>query len=299
MNILNYTISTVEGGIEIATNTGTSECANYINSDGCCISDNIVIKLNEFIKKKNIKASCKKDIINKVKKELKCDSESCVLTSPEIKSVLSKNEIQKELKTRFKPPGPRNNTNLLNNINIDDNLHHWAVEFPKFYPCPFSMIDFNIVKNSFSKINLASLLNGSEYYYNNYTGKVTGPFDTFACVLNTDTSDGGGKHWVCIFAQLNTPTITIEYFNSSGNAPCSDVNKWMESQRKNLLHFNKKIDVVSVTNIVHQKSMTECGVYSLYYIRCRLDGIPYTYFMDNRIPDDLVTEFRKHIFRYS
>lgn len=56
---------------------------------------------------------------------------------------------------------------------------------------------------------------------------------------------------------------------------------------------------IPVTNISHQSSQTECGLYALFYIRRRLEGTPYTFFQNtkNIIPDDAMTEFRKFVFR--
>jgi hypothetical protein len=46
----------------------------------------------------------------------------------------------------------------------------------------------------------------------------------------------------------------------------------------------------------HQKSNSECGAYSLYYIWLRLQGKPYTFFKDNLITDSNMLEFRSTIF---
>jgi hypothetical protein len=52
-----------------------------------------------------------------------------------------------------------------------------------------------------------------------------------------------------------------------------------------------------VSSVSHQKNDTECGVYSLFFIRKRIVGVPYTYFQDHVISDNEVKEFRKYIFR--
>ncbi|MHB8736931.1 MAG: Ulp1 family isopeptidase, partial [Terriglobales bacterium] len=58
-----------------------------------------------------------------------------------------------------------------------------------------------------------------------------------------------------------------------------------------------KVESVPVTSMPHQNLDTECGLYALYYIRRRLEGVPYTFFEKQRIPDEAMTEFRKHVFR--
>jgi len=46
----------------------------------------------------------------------------------------------------------------------------------------------------------------------------------------------------------------------------------------------------------HQRGDTECGVYSLYYIRQRLEGTPARWFATDTVPDDAMIKFRKHLF---
>lgn len=288
--------------IKLETKTSETDCSN--NNDEICTTKEIIESISNFIvnktKNKNKKRN-NKEIINEAKKIFNCESEACVLQQPELKTYIDENKLLTSLEIDFKPSGPKNNLNLLNNINIDSTLVLWARNFDDFYPCPFTMIDFDKVGIfKFGNINLLDLVLGNESYDDPIYGKINKKFNCFGCVLNTDVSTGRGKHWVCIFANLgydrNNPW-TIEYFNSTGNIPPKTVIKWMEKQRINLLNVNKNIKTVNVSFLVHQKSMTECGLYSLYYIRARLDKIPYEYFLQNYVDDHLMTKFRKHVFR--
>lgn len=289
-----YLINTITGGL--LTNTNESEC---INGSTTCSSKPIINLMSKFINS----SGKEEEVVEKIEKVLKCDSESCVLVNPEfnkfVKEELGDNNIIKyELVKSFKTKGPRNNTNLLSNFNIDETLLRWAREFKSFYPCPFTMIDFKKVVNDFCTSNLKDIVTGKVSYLDPIDGKQYGPFKTYACVLNTDVSTGRGKHWICVFVDCRpTGTWTIEFFNSSGNPPHHDVSEWMEQQRSNLLKIHDKVETITVSNIVHQKSNTECGMYVLYYIRSRLDGVPYKYFLTKRIDDSDVTYFRKHVFR--
>ncbi len=280
---------------KLLTKTNESECSNGGN---ICSYKKIIQLASKYI---NYNGDNDVEIINVAKSKLKCDSESCILSDPDFNKYVINNGgkelIEKNWIQNFKPSGPRNNTNLLSNFNIDETLMMWAREFKDFYPCPFSMIDFKYIGNEFGTINLADVFSGKQSYEDPIIGINTGPFKTFGCVLNTDVSTGRGKHWVCIFVDCRLNTWTIEYFNSSGNPPNYDVNEWMEKQRKNLLTLHDKVETIAVTNIVHQKSNTECGMYVLYYIRSRLDETPYKLFLTKRIDDSDVTNFRKHVFR--
>jgi len=279
----------------LITKTSKSECVNHIKSNEVCSSPALINDIKRYIVK--IDNNDPIEIIEKAKKLLNCDSESCILTKPELTKYIKSNTIQFELDTRFKASGPRDSVKLLNNINIDETLLIWGREFKHFYPCPFAMIDFDTNGNKLGYINLANLVTGKESYVDPIYGIQYGPFDIFACVLNTDISTGKGKHWICIVADMRELNWTIEFFNSSGNLPVAIITEWMETQRKYLLPYNANVETVVASNITHQTDNHSCGSYVLYYIRARLDKIPYTYFATNRIKDEDAVEFRTHLFR--
>lgn len=281
---------------EIVTKTTDSECTNNTT---VCSCKKVIKLMKEFTGTNNSDDSA---IVEDIKQKLNCgDSESCVLNNPDFVKFVEKKDsdlVKHTLINNFKTKGPRDSTKLLSNFNIDDTLFRWSREFRDFFPCSFSMIDFYKVSSEFGTIDISKVFSGKESYRDPLDGSLHGgPFRTFACVINTDVSYGRGKHWVCMFADHRGEKCTIEYFNSSGNPPNEDVTKWMEKQRSNMLKICDKVDTITVTNIVHQKSNTECGMYVLYYIRSRLDGIPFIYFLTKRIDDSIVTEFRKHVFR--
>jgi hypothetical protein len=52
---------------------------------------------------------------------------------------------------------------------------------------------------------------------------------------------------------------------------------------------------LNVSNIQHQKSNTECGIYSIFFVTARLCGIPYKKFRESEIKDENVNKFRKYL----
>ena len=52
-----------------------------------------------------------------------------------------------------------------------------------------------------------------------------------------------------------------------------------------------------MTDMDHQESRTECGLYALFYIRRRLEGTPLSFFEERPVPDEAMTAFRQHVFR--
>lgn len=244
---------------------------------------------------------------------LGCSSESCVLAAPRFRQHVrahggpSDQALDSELLHRFKPPGPRTGNQLLSNFNLDDVLQQWAVAFPGFFNLPFCMIDFAETGGSLASVDFAGVLDGREAQMLAGGGRVRRPCSTFACALNTDVSTGGGKHWVAIFGDCRGRGVwRLEYFNSAGNPPAAAVARWQEATRARLLAFRRlhpqrfgdaDIETVSVTDVRHQDSQTECGVYILYYIRARLEGRPSSEFCGTRIADAAMERFRAHLYR--
>jgi hypothetical protein len=129
-------------------------------------------------------------------------------------------------------------------------------------------------------------------------------------VINTDTSSGPGKHWVAVFVDCRPAPDepwTVEYFNSAGRPPPKAMVGWMERRRAQLAAYRGQLpssrghvcDVIAVpvTDMDHQESQTECGLYALFYIRRRLEGTPYSFFFSQLVPDAAMTAFRAHVFR--
>jgi hypothetical protein len=246
---------------------------------------------------------------------LGCNSESCVIAHPTFRSFVANNKLlpraalDLELATRYKAEGPRSSLALLSNYNIDDTLHRWAVVFPEFFPCPFAMMDFDATGEPFAVLDMADIFAGRvSADLGPGVGLVRRPFKCFGCVVNTDNSSGPGKHWVAVFVDARPGpggAWSVEYFNSAGRPPVKNMIRWMERTRARLVEYRLSLgDVgavasVPVTDVDHQLSQTECGLYALYYIRCRLQGHPYTFFERQRIPDDAMTAFRAHVFRGS
>jgi len=244
-----------------------------------------------------------KEVVKLVKEKLNCPSESCILTNPQFKKIVGNVQvIRDELEMNFKPPGPANNIKeLFNNFNIDDVLDQLEKANPGFLHIPFQMRDFakvsienrNLlagIRNDSDDTNLATIDLAKKYLHDKMTH--------FGVVINTDISSGPGVHWFSIFGDFRQEPFTIEYFNSSGNLPLIEISEWMKSARIKLeQQLSKKIKEVIVSRIEMQHDDYSCGPYSVYYIYSRIKGIPYEYFSKNRVGDEEMYKFRKHIFR--
>jgi hypothetical protein len=175
------------------------------------------------------------------------------------------------------------------------------IGYPNYYHIDFQMIDFMELKTPLATLNLAKFLSpkDSSLFLSQSDKNAALPKNKnkIGCVLNTDVSTGKGIHWFCVFIDMSKDVISIEFFNSSGNKPKPPVHQWMIQMEEQCNNMGKKCERIIASQNRHQYSDTECGPYSCYYILSRIQDVPYQYFMNNRIPDEKVTELRKQIFR--
>ena len=231
------------------------------------------------------------------KAALGCENERCVLgkLERELEKELGSGSVRREISRCLKIPGPTDNR-LLTNVDIDMTMQQWAAHNDKFYPYNFHML------------NYASYSYRNGRVYNTPDTLVTIPFDALyqgklgraytcaGCIINSDTYQGDGVHWMALFVDSRTNPATAEFFNSSGNAPAPEWVNWMEKTKNIMMALGLNATIVRASTLRHQKSKTECGLYSLFYVWARMHGVPVRYFATNRIPDQLMFEFRQHLF---
>lgn len=279
----------------------TSECAVWLQTEPVCSSDKIVNMIGERMGVSGAAA----DVIDAAKKKLSCDSERCVVE----KSGLSTQIVRGELADRFKVEGPLSPA-LLSNVNIDNIMNQYSAAFTDFFPYNFNMRDYAKYSFSAGRVlhepdTLATIQFGDLYRRG---------IRCCACVINSDIYSGPGKHWMALFADVRGPQWSVEFFNSSGNPPAAEWINWMEKTRGQMENIikentnnsqpgqkitNNEPKIVKVSSMRHQDSKSECGVYSLFYIWARLNGVPYSYFGDTRVFDQHMFEFRRILFNES
>jgi len=292
-------MSKTGGGLP-ATNADKSECAWHLSEEtGICAKD-LLPKYKEFLKTHDPLYDSKmpsKEVLNRIKSVLKVDSESGVLIHNDFKNFVGSGTTKNALNNKFKPEGPAFSTALLDNFNIDHTLAMFSTDAyrkktgKKFYHIPFQMIDFAKVKSELARLSIPAIIGAG--------------FHSFGVVLNTDVSSGGGKHWFCIYGDLEhkgteKDPFVIEYFNSSGNPPHSDVTFWMEKTcRDIMLTLGKHATSFRAVNRQLQTSKTECGMWSILYIKSRLEGHSPDWFYRHKTTDTDIENFRKYIFRWN
>jgi len=275
-----------------------SECAIYTRKKHGepCISDEMVKEVARAVGSQQLQPRA---IMQDAKEKLSCGTERCVLEK--VADRVGEEKVRREIGISLKVAGPTDNT-WLGNTEIDSTMMmQWGRGFPDFYPYNFNMLDY------------------ASYSWRD--GRVLDKPDTLAtvrfdnlyskgmrragCIINSGKYESKGKHWMALFADsTDKDRWTVEFFNSSGNNPAPEWVSWLvkiKSQMESIIEKmpdpKPKVEVISVTTIRHQKSKSECGVYSLFYIWARLNGVEPEYFLKNAIPDKLMFEFRQHLFR--
>ena len=77
-------------------------------------------------------------------------------------------------------------------------------------------------------------------------------------ILNLDSEDGPGNHWICICNLPDSPLI--EYFDSYGLPIPEQVLRYMKKSKK---------QVVSTTNEIQSLDSKACGYYCVFYLKER------------------------------
>jgi hypothetical protein len=290
------------------------------NSGGAqiCIRD---ATIKRIASRMGIAASARShDIIREIMQKTRCKDEKCVLAVAREMQLLTPAEAGIEEQISLKRAGPTDAT-LFNDSVIQAQVYAWMYQFHDFWAYNFNMVNYAE----------ASLRRGREVrkpdtlatisWADLYAGRVPDPTDMqttpasqammavkrkgvrcSTCIINSDTYDGTGKHWMTLFVDARdasaTPHWTVEFFNSAAVRPEAEWLEWMVKTKGELLKVNPRanVEMVCICKVWHQHSKSECGPYSIFYTWARLNGVPPKYFMENVVPDQIMFEFRQHLF---
>ncbi len=278
-------------GILNVKDENRSECLVHVKGEcGNCSDEVMISKYGEFLKR--FEQSTDGDLIRLTKKYLNVKRESQIWGHPLFRAWYGEDKAEAVLRNVFKPKGPAHDTSLLNNFNIDDTLEGWAKHGEQLFSkkikhYSFHMIDFaSDSRKELNQIDIGQLIKEG--------------YSAGVCVINTDMSWGGGKHWFCIYLDLShlgtsDDPMILEFFNSSGNQPMEPMIRWI----KNVSDRAVNRVVVKYKKAMKKRiqySRTECGVWCLSYLKARLQDKTSEWF-EECITDDIVTNYRKHLFR--
>ena len=115
-------------------------------------------------------------------------------------------------------------------------------------------------------------------------------------VFNTDEHTKSGSHWISLFVDI--PKNLIFFFDSAGDPCPSEIHSLVSRITKQGKNIGIPFTFDQNAPMTHQRSTTECGIYSLYFIINMLkDIINPTILKTIRIPDKEMVRLRDIYFR--
>jgi hypothetical protein len=198
-----------------------------------------------------------------------CAKEDCWLKV--IKDAELRNNIENIVFAPKQPPEWKKDKNAwLTDLDIRNVMTQYEKTYPEFKFIGPSPIDFDAkikeasetvcVWEELCKIDVGKL-------YSMGIRKI-------GMVFNLDTHDMPGSHWVSVFADLKPEdgyNPFVFYFDSVGNNVPREINQLM-----NTIITQGKKNGIKIKKVVnhhgHQKSNTECGMYSLFFNITMLTG---------------------------
>jgi hypothetical protein len=254
----------------------------------------------------------KNKLVNNLTKALadKCSSQYCWL---KLDLVTSMNNVEINDNT-FRPSGPSKKYEWLSTNHINEVINQYEEKYPEF-------LFLGAVPNDFEELEFLGLSNI------NYDKFLETKKTKLGLVINLDTHDQSGSHWVAIYIDLLKNQLY--YFDSVGKKPGIRIKKFNNKvldylyynkykkkikiskilktiKNKNKKEMNKDYKALNNTlknidiqynEIQHQQKNSECGVYSINCILRLVSGEKFSDIKNNITTDEEVNKCRKIYFR--
>jgi hypothetical protein len=262
--------------------------------DFTCYNDETLLKIREIWNSRHpdakIESSGTFEIWTNIKEKMKdsCNNESCW-----IKQMVNDNKMNKEILTHtFAPSSPqtwkKNPNEWLSSVDIVKVMKQYENAYSCFEFIGPSPIDFD-TRMLYNECVWTELCNFEIAKYIK-KGK-----NKIGIIFNTDPHYKDGSHWISLF--INIRKRFILYFDSNGDKTPKEITLLCTR----ILNQCKKIGINDMkfyeNKLEHQKSNTECGMYSLFLIIQLIKDVrEYDYYMKNRIKDEDVERLRKEYF---
>ena len=268
-----------------------------------CLTSNVMFNLKKQYNHKYpedpIRENTPASIWKLLKKKMTtCQSEDCWLTE------LAEPDVKKRLERyAFSPKSPtswKNDPNeWLTNHDINNVLGQYEYKYDSFEFIGPSFIDFND--------KLGDTCVDTEVCNLNIQEQMDNKKDKIGIIFNLDRHDQPGSHWVSLFIDLKDKFIY--YFDSVGTKIPNRIYELVKNIQEQGTKLSTKIDFKFIDNHLfeHQKSNTECGMYSLFFIITLLTNKVFSrpfngleekldFFKSNKIPDKKMEELRKKYY---
>jgi hypothetical protein len=279
-------------------------------SEGSCFTyDNLISIAIEYnnhtdnnkdiiqLDKINNKKELLRELNTRFQKTYGCDNQeqTCWLTSKLVRGI---NDRDLKYNT-FRPKGPVKQFEWLSTNDIEAVMRQYE----------FKHKDFKFLGAMPSDFDELPIYGTTDLQFDELVSKTP----KIAAVINLDTHNQSGSHWVGFYANLKTNTIY--YFDSFGKKPQRRLNMFIRrlltymynnktttNQKLNVEQFMKRYHKseeydVRYNKIQHQFKNSECGVYSMNFIIRVLEGETFDDIINNITNDDKMNSCRNVYFR--
>ena len=258
-----------------------------------CYTDESLIKMRDLWNERHKDNKITSDIGTDIWKHFKnnliniCDNEMCWLRQ---------NFLNNNLKTElfnytFAPVHPeswnKNKNEWLSSDDIGNVMKQYEISYPYFTFFGPAPIDF--AKKSGSSCIWPEICN---FDLSTYMKKGK---SKFGFIFNTDTHDKSGAHWISMFLDIHKKFLF--FFDSNGTPASNEIKDLADKLIDQCKKQNIDITFETNKNKEHQKTNTECGMYSLYFIIQMITETFHPTLLKNKIiTDNQMEKLRKIYF---
>ena len=271
-------------------------CSPTQEKDFTCYTTKAIIKLRDSWNARHpdalISSNDMKEIWDSLKIRLGnvCNKESCWMRQLFNEGA----SATKDLFNYFAPESPKtwnkNPNEWLSSVDITKVMKQYEDAFPFFEFIGPSPIDFDKTPKGESSCVYEELCNFDiKTYLNPANSK-----NKIGIIFNTDPHYLSGSHWISLF--INMKQQFIFFFDSTGDPPSKEINKFANKIIKQGKEIGMNFKYI-VNDKQHQKSNTECGIYSLFMISNLLKETKTPNdFLSSIFTDKEMTQFRQIFF---
>jgi len=271
---------------------------------------------------KTISSVEKQELIHRMTKALNVKLESDIYSNIDFIKYAAK---RKAMKTFSSVKGPRLTQSPLTDRNIEQPLYRFSLQYPIYFPFQTQMNDFlHDPVTGIKNFNFAKSIRKGKRCF----GMIVNSTAQSDCKIPQNPNEVVlcGSHWFTIFMDFRnlsdqdvadclkrkalgavsdvyirrTKLCTLEYFNSSSRilSEHPEIIEFFNHVEHQLIQELPGINIwkVSATRKRQQYSKAECGTYSVFYNTKRLEKKDWLWFVQNRIPDTEMFEFRKLLY---
>jgi len=235
-----------------------------------CYTNQLLFKIRDAFnnqpqyKNRKITTNNPSEILQHLRREMSntCEKEDCWL------KVLPIEEQQVINEEVFAPKKPvewkKNPIEWLSNYDILNVLRQYEKSNPRFKLIGPTSIDFDSVldKNT-GECVLDDLCHFSLDRY------IEAKKDKIGIIFNLDKHNQSGSHWVSMFIDIEHSFIF--YFDSAANKTPKEITAFVEKVQEQASQQGSHFEYYENYPNNHQRTNTECGMYSLYFIVTMLD----------------------------